>query len=198
MKPLRARLLALAVLSAAAGAATAQSPSSGPDVFGLVPGLPLRGSVWLRGEDTLGLKWIRSDGPMGLRETRRSALYADWFPFASSSFRVVGGVSFLDGATSPAASVYGGSLGMRSVAGGPRAPSPSTYLGVGYGQFGPGNKGLGFYADMGLSVGAPGADADATGSSNTSLGSDGSRNTGSGWLGLRLQASVSLGLVYRY
>jgi hypothetical protein len=198
MKPLRACLLALAVFSSTVGVATAQSPSIGPDVYSLVPGLPVRGSVWLRGEDTVGLKWARSDHSMGLRETRRTALYADWFPFASSSFRVVGGLSFLDGPISPGASAYGASLGMRSLAGVPRTPSPSTYLGVGYGQFGPGHKGLGFYADMGLSVGALAPDADAMANSNVSLGGDGWRNPGSGWLGLRFQPSVSLGLVYRY
>jgi hypothetical protein len=197
MKTLRARLLALAVCSMTAGTSTAQLPSSGPDVYSLALGLPLRGSVWLRGEDTLGLKWARGEGPLGL-QSQRNSLYADWFPFASSSFRVVGGVIFLDSSNSPAASAYGESIGVRSLAGGRRNPSPSTDLGVGYGQFGPRTKGLGFYADMGLSVGALAADGDATGRSNVSLGGEGWRNSGSGWLGLRLQPSVSLGLVYRY
>lgn len=198
MNPLRACLLALAVFTVTAGSATAQSLSTNPDAYSLGHALPLRGSLSLRSDTGPGLKWkpdnTRPD-PAGLADSRPS-LYADWFPFSSNSFRVVGGLSLHDSPVGLAQSgLHGSGLGISPYHLRQKSPSASTYLGIGYGQPGLGGKGLGFYADMGISLGPLAADLD---NGSSSMGLEGWRTQNNGLLGFRYLPSVSLGLIYRY
>ena len=79
-------------------------------------------------------------------------------------------------------------------------PNSSTYLGIGYGQHTLSSKGLGFYADMGVSLSTLPADADSSqsGGANSAASMEGWRTQTNGWLGFRYLPSVSLGLIYRY
>lgn len=198
MNSLRAALLALAVCSTAAGPAVAQTVYSD---LGLPGMYSLSGSMSLRGESVLGLNWGRS-GADGLTDTgaglraQRTSLYADWFPF-SSGLRLVGGVSLNDNRPDLGAPV----TGLAGSGSYPRMKNPgtSTYLGIGYGQFSLASRGLGFYADMGITLGPLVSDAEASQSgAGLSPGMDGWRTQTNGWLGFRYLPSVSLGLIYRY
>jgi hypothetical protein len=182
MPALRACLPVLAALSLAAASVAAQPLNSTP-----AQSLTLDTGSWgLRSDTPLGLKWKPTEtglSPTALSELRRSELYADWFPYGNG-FRVVSGLSFNDAGAALSSSM------VRN-----RAGFSSPYVGIGYTQS---NKGLGFYADMGVSVGSffRGGDTDAD--YGAQLQQDGWRTLSNGWLGLRYQPSVSLGLIYRY
>lgn len=201
MNPLRARLLALALFTAAAGQVSAQVTYAGPGLYSLGYALPAGGSWGLRSDYNPGLKWKAPESSLDVGapvDVNRASLYADWFPFGSG-FRVVGGLSFNDARNGQ------GILGsyMAAPASSPyqlrgKSPSTSTYVGVGYGQQGQAVKGLGFYADMGVSLGALPSDVDASQGSNATVDMDGWRTQSNGWLGFRYLPSVSLGLIYRY
>ena len=75
-------------------------------------------------------------------------------------------------------------------------PRTTTYLGVGYGSMGYFDKGLGFYADMGVSLGSAGENGTTLSPSAPAL--EGWRTQNSGMLGFRYLPSVALGLIYRY
>ena len=95
MFSLRARRLALAILSMAATLSTAQTLTTSPGPHGLGSGL----SWSLRSDYSPGLKWNapepRTDaGPSA--DLHRASLYADWFPFTGNGFRVVGGLTLND------------------------------------------------------------------------------------------------------
>ena len=195
MYPLRARRLALASLSMVATLATAQPLATSPGPHGLGSGL----SWGLRSDYTPGLKWpapeSRTDAA-ALSDTGRASLYADWFPFTGNNFRVVGGLTLNDTWSGPLGTGQGH---------GPQTsantyllrPRTTTYLGVGYGSLDHYSKGLGFYADMGVSLGAAGeTDAGQNGLQTPAL--DGWRTQNNGLLGFRYLPSVALGLIYRY
>lgn len=190
MLSLRARRLALAVLSMAATLSTAQTLTTSPGPHGLGSGL----SWSLRSDHTPGLKWSAPEPRTELGapgDQNRSSLYADWFPFTGHGFRVVGGLTLNDTWTNPL--------------GGPHAtsavyqlrPRTTTYLGIGYGSHGRSGKGLGFYADMGVSMGAA-AEGDSGLNGVSGMAFEGWRTQQNGWLGFRYLPSVSLGLIYRY
>jgi hypothetical protein len=197
MYPLRAALLALAVFSLTVNPASAQSLPNVSSPYSL----SLSGSWALRSDASPGLKWAGAESRQdygSIPDYNRASLYADWFPFVSSGFRVVGGLSYQDNPAtllgSAQASYGGASYQLRS-----RSPSTSTYLGIGYGQHDLGNKGLGFYADMGVSLGPLASESDSgQGSMATGVGLDGWRSQNNGLLGFRYLPSVSLGLIYRY
>lgn len=201
MNPLRARLLALALFTAAAGPASAQVTYANPGLYSLAYAQPMGGNWGLRSDYGPGLKWKGLDSGLDIGlpvDINRTSLYADWFPFGGG-FRVVGGLNFSDtrnaqlnlgSYTAPTAS---NPYQLRS-----RYPNTSTYVGVGYGQHGQAVKGLGFYADMGVSLGALPSDADSSQGSNATVDMDGWRTQSNGWLGFRYLPSVSLGLIYRY
>ncbi len=199
MKPLRAALLAWAALTLAPHAATAQSLQA-PSPYSLGYALPLSGSWALRSDYSPGLKWPGAEfqRPGSGLDAQRASLYADWFPFVSSGFRVVGGLSFQDAPSSlPAYSQgLGGGPGVSPNLLRQKSLSGSTYLGIGYGQHGLGSKGLGFYADMGVMLGTLSSDLES--GAGTALSQEGWRTQNNGWLGFRYLPSVSLGLVYRY
>ncbi|MEQ1658229.1 MAG: hypothetical protein ABL896_05575 [Hylemonella sp.] len=200
MNSLRAHWLALAVCSAAAGPAVAQNIYT---ELGL-PGLySLSGSLSLRGDSTPGLNWNRS-GSEGLVDTgaglqaNRARVYADWFPFGGG-LRLVGGVNLTENrpdlVNAPVNGLAGSQNSLRL-----KYPNSSTYLGIGYGQHTPSSKGLGFYADMGVSLSTLPADADTSqgGGTSSAAGMEGWRTQTNGWLSFRYLPSVSLGLIYRY
>jgi hypothetical protein len=84
-------------------------------------------------------------------------------------------------------------------------PTASTYLGVGYGHQ-TADKGLGFFANLGLTLGSFRADVNTdllgmnhNGSTFTQADMDAQKlRTNESLLGLKYQPSVSMGLVYRY
>lgn len=183
MNPLRARWLALASLSVAVTLATAQPLTTSPGPYGLGSGL----SWGLRSDYTPGLKWSapESRAETALSDPARTSLYADWFPFTGHSFRVVGGLTHND-------SWGGPQTGSNSYL---LRPRTTTYLGVGYGSSGYADKGLGFYADMGISLGTTG---DTGVPNGVSPALEGWRTQNNGLLGFRYLPSVALGLIYRY
>lgn len=190
MFSLRARRLALASLSVVATLSTAQTLSPSPGPHGLGSGL----SWSLRSDHTPGLKWHAPEprAELGaLADQSRTSLYADWFPFTGHGFRVVGGLTLNDTWSNP--------LGGPQAISGAYQPRPrtTTYLGIGYGSHGLSSKGLGFYADMGVSMGTA-ADGDTGLNGTPAMGFEGWRSQQNGWLGFRYLPSVSLGLIYRY
>lgn len=198
MYPLRAALLALAVLSVTGNPASAQSLPTASSPYSLL----LSGSWALRSDSSPGLKWVGAESRKDYGSTsdyNRANLYADWFPFVSSGFRVVGGLSYQESPASvPGSSLvnFGGSAyQLRS-----RSPTTSTYLGIGYGQHDLSSKGLGFYADMGVSLGPLASENEGSPGVNatSAVGLDGWRTQNNGLLGFRYLPSVSLGLIYRY
>lgn len=205
MNPLRAHLLALAVCSAAAGPAMAQNLHTDLGQYSLT------GSVSLRGDYAPGLNWSRVGGTEGLGDgsgaglrANRASLYADWFPF-NGGLRLVGGVNLNDSRQDITTLGYGLGNGTPGTTGSlynlrQKYPGTSTYVGIGYGQLALSSKGLGFYADMGVSLSTLPADADSSqgGSAGQAAGMDGWRTQTNGWLGFRYLPSVSLGLIYRY
>ena len=187
MYPLCARRLALVSLSVVATLATAQPLATSPGHQGLGSGL----SWGLRSDYTPGLKWTapeaRTEATALSEPGGRASLYADWFPFSGYSFRVVGGLTLNDSWGSPQTGSNTYLL----------RPRTTTYLGVGYGSTGYSDKGLGFYADMGVSLGTTGENASTLNGLPTQA-LDGWRTQNNGLLGFRYLPSVSLGLIYRY
>lgn len=200
MISLRAHWVALAVCSAAAGPAVAQNIYTDLGLPGLYS---LSGSLSLRADSSPGLNWNRAgseglvDNGAGL-QANRARVYADWFPFGGG-LRLVGGVNLTENRPEL---VYAPVNGWSGNLNGPRLkyPNSSTYLGIGYGQHTLASKGLGFYADMGVSLSTLPADADSSqgGGASSAAGMEGWRTQTNGWLGFRYLPSVSLGLIYRY
>jgi hypothetical protein len=200
MNSLRAHWLALAVCSAAAGPAVAQNIYTDLGLPGLYS---LSGSLSLRGDSAPGLNWNRAgseglvDAGAGL-QANRARVYADWFPFGGG-LRLVGGLNLTESRPDLINAPVNGLAG--NLNGQPlKYPSSSTYLGIGYGQHALSSKGLGFYADMGVSLSTLPADADSSqgGGTSSAAGMEGWRTQTNGWLGFRYLPSVSLGLIYRY
>ncbi len=160
---------ALAVLGCAASLAQAQS------VYG---GLGLPGLYTLGYAHSMGANWgLRGDYASGLSATgsgtdngvtynatvkaSRTGVYADWFPFGGS-FRVVGGVTANDmkveinSIGSGTATINGKQVSMVGNYFNVRAkyPTATPYLGVGWGHHASAEKGLGFYADVGVMFGS--------------------------------------------
>lgn len=100
--------------------------------------------------------------------------YADWYPVATSGFRLVGGLtvndtSFALNATGNGSATFNGqSVNMSGEYYNVTAKMPSVtpYLGVGYGHNRT-EKGFGFFADLGVMIGSPDV------SSSTSLVTNG-------------------------
>jgi hypothetical protein len=135
--------------------------------------------------------------------------YGDWFPFESSGFRLVGGLSANDiQADLKAAGSGTATIGNKTVSMtgqyynvNLKFAGTTPYLGIGYGHQST-SKGLGFYADIGVMVG------DFTVSSSTSLVTSGlvsqadvnaqnnKMRDGIGSIGF--MPSASIGVLYRY
>lgn len=125
----------------------------------------LSGEWGLRGEFAGGIsvsKTITEDGNSltAKLSANRVGAFADWFP-ADSGFRLVGGLTFndlkvsLNAAASGDLEVNGKTVSLSgerfniSV----KYPTTTPYLGIGWGHRASKEKGLGFYADLGVTVG---------------------------------------------
>ncbi|MCX8517845.1 MAG: hypothetical protein ORN29_07270 [Rhodoferax sp.] len=106
----------------------------------------------------------------GSFKATRFGAFADWFPF-EGNFRLVGGLTFNDikgnisGASTGTFTInqYQLELLNENFSAGIKFPETSPYVGFGFGHQQSENKGLGFFADVGLMVGS------FTVSANTSL-----------------------------
>jgi hypothetical protein len=206
-------LVALASFGVTAQAQEVYGGLGLPGLYTLGYAHSLGGSWGLRGEYAGGLSWSGSGSDNGVSynaslKSSRAGLFADWFPF-SSGFRFVGGVTANDmkldvnalgtgNATinNKTVNMAGHFFNMNL-----KYPTATPYLGVGYGHQ-MSSKGLGFYADLGLTYGTVTADVstDLVGVSGISQADvDAQKQQMNDSLGgLKWLPSVSIGLVYRY
>jgi hypothetical protein len=168
-KKLLVRASLVATLSTAALLAHAQEIYGGfglPGLVGIGYSQTLNPSWGLRGEYSGGLDLSKDGVVQGVNVTgrlraARAGLYADWHPFAGG-FRLVGGLTGndihadLNSVGSGTATINGISVNMSgqtfNVA--IKYPTTAPYLGLGWGHRGDGNRGLGFYSDIGVTFGA--------------------------------------------
>jgi hypothetical protein len=213
---MKRQMLWLAALATMGVSAQAQDFYGGlglPGLYTLGYAHPIGGSWGLRGEYAGGLSRTYSGTDTGVSynasfKSSRTGLFADWFPF-SSGFRVVGGVTAndmkidLNALGTGTATINNKSVNM---AGhyfnmNLKYPTATPYLGVGYGHQ-VSSKGLGFYADLGVTYGTFTADVstDLVGVSGISQADvDTQKQQMNDSLGgLKWLPSVSIGLVYRY
>lgn len=184
-----------------------------PGLYTLGYAQPL-GTKWgVRGEYAGGLSASASGTDNGVRydanfKSNRAGLFADWFPF-SGGFRLVGGVTANDtklnvngvgGPNTTIGSVTTDTTGKKfnvSL----KYPSTTAYLGLGYGHH-VSTKGLGFYADVGVTLGSFTAeiDTDLVGYNGiTQADVDAQKKKMNDSLGgLGYLPSVSVGMVYRF
>ena len=216
MKKLAVNLAVLAALGTTASLAQAQ------DIYGGVglPGLYTigyahsMGANWgLRGDYAGGLKWTGSGTDNGVSydatlKASRTALYADWFPFGGG-FRLVGGITANDikadiNSTGTTATINGKTVSMVgnyfnvTV----KYPTATPYLGIGYGHHANAGKGLGFYADLGVTFGSFTADVDTNlvgqaGITQADVDKQ-KQDMNNSLAGVTALPSMSIGLLYRY
>jgi hypothetical protein len=177
------------------------------------------GSWGVRGEYAGGLD-VNKDGVQdgvnvtGSLKANRAGVFIDWFPF-EGGFRLVGGLTFND----IKASLNAVGTGTSNINGRPVSmvgqtfnvdinfPSTTPYLGIGYGNQSSKDKGLGFYADLGVMFGSFNTDVKTSlvgqkdQAGNTLTQADIDKQTQSmrdSIGGLSVLPSVSVGLTYRY
>jgi len=161
-------LVVLAVLFSLGGVAQAG------DVFGGVgaPGLysigyaqPM-GSNWgLRGEYAAGLSMSKDGVQSGISATgslkaSQAGVFADWFPF-DGGFRLVGGLTMNDikaefKSVGGSATINGKPVNLTGETFNVNLtyPNSTAYLGLGFGHQSGQQSGLGFYADLGVTIGS--------------------------------------------
>lgn len=127
--------------------------------------------------------------PQYLRPEEAASVYADWFPFGDTGFRIVSGLDVQ--AVTPRALLQQQDSWNALV--------PASYIGVGYGLQRRNTKGLGMFLDAGVTVeGMLGLTSAATPGTQAALESGTSANPAvENNLG-GLRPSVSMGLIYRY
>jgi hypothetical protein len=214
---MKKHILWLAMLAAMSTGAQAQDMYGGlglPGLYTLGYAHPM-GSGWgLRGEYAGGLSWNGTGTDNGISynaslKSSRAGLFADWFPF-SGGFRFVGGVT----ANDQKMDVNSQATGTATINNKPvnmatyyynvnlKYPTATPYLGIGYGHQAT-TKGLGFYADMGVTFGSFSAEV----STNVVDGVSGvsqadvdvqKQKMNDSLGGFKYLPSFSLGLVYRY
>ncbi len=177
------KLAIAATIACACLGAQAQTAYLGLGVPGLVTlgyAMPMGsagmlGGEWgVRGEYAGGIsvsKSITEEGNTfsGKIRASRVGAFADWFP-TDSNFRLVGGVTVNDIKTALNASSTGNvdingkttSLSGQRFNVTVKYPETTPYLGIGWGHRAGGEKGLGFFADLGVSVGRFKATVDTT------------------------------------
>lgn len=226
MKKLLVNLAVLATLGSAASLAQAQSVYGGiglPGIYTLGYAHSMGASWGLRGDYAGGLSWSGSGTDNGVSydatlKASRAGLYADWFPFGGS-FRLVGGITSNDmkvdinAVGTGNATINGKTVDMSNIDGaGTRGrfnvqakyPAATPYLGIGWGHHASAEKGLGFYADLGVTFGTFTAEVDtnlvgAAGGSITQADVDKQKQEMNDSLaGVKMLPSVSLGLRYRF
>lgn len=215
---MKKQMLWLATLATISAGVQAQDIYGGlglPGLYTLGYAHPMGGSWGLRGEYASGLSWTGSGTDNGVSydasfKSSRAGLFGDWFPFGGG-FRFVGGVTANDqkmdvnSQGTGTATINGKSISMVgnyfnvSL----KYPTATPYLGVGYGHQVT-SKGLGFYADVGITFGSFSADVNtnvvsASGGTITQSDVDAQKQKMNDSLGgFRYLPSVSAGMVYRY
>ena len=169
------KLTLLATLTLAAASAQAQDVYLGLGAPGLVTlgyaapmgaARALGGEWGLRGEFAGGgsaSMSVTEDGNTFSAKVNNSrvGVFADWFPFKSSGFRLVGGLTANDIKLSLAAAASGtidingktANLSGETFKVTIKQPQVTPYLGIGWGHKASTEKGLGFFADLGIAVG---------------------------------------------
>ncbi|MBI2745312.1 MAG: hypothetical protein HYX45_06975 [Burkholderiales bacterium] len=192
------------------------------DIYGGIglPGLytlgyahPVSQSWGVRGEYAGGLSASANGTDNGVRydatfKSSRAGLFADWFPF-NGGFRLVGGVTANDtkltvngvgGPNTTIGNVTTDTTGKKFNVN-LKYPSTTAYLGLGYGHH-VSTKGLGFYADVGVTLGSFTAeiDTDLVGYNGiTQADVEAQKKKMHDSLGgLSYLPSVSVGMVYRF
>lgn len=159
----------LAVAAALSAGAQAQDVYGGLGVPGLVTlgyAQPMSDNWGVRGEFAGGLSLSQNgvqDGvdATGSIKSNRVGVFGDWFPF-SSGFRLVGGLTFNDTKLSlkavggTQADINGKTVDLTGETFNIdiKYPSATPYIGIGYGHQLGATKGLGFYYDIGLTIGS--------------------------------------------
>jgi hypothetical protein len=214
---MKKQMLWLAALAALGGSVQAQDIYGGlglPGLYTLGYAHPMGASWGLRGEYAGGLSWSGSGTDNGVSydgsiKANRAGLFADWYPFNNGGFRLVGGITANDmkfdvnalgtgNATinNKTVNMAGHYFNMNL-----KYPTATPYLGIGYGHQMTA-KGLGFYADLGVTFGSFSADVstDLVGVSGvTQADVDAQKQKMNDSLGgLKYLPSISAGLVYRY
>jgi hypothetical protein len=213
---MKKHLFCLAALVTLGAGAQAQDIYGGlglPGLYTLGYAHPMSASWGLRGEYASGLSWSGSGTDNGVSynatiKASRTGLFADWFPFGGG-FRLVGGVTAND-MKFDVNSIGTGTATINdklvNMTGhyfnvNLKYPTATTYLGIGYGHHKT-EKGLGFYADLGVTLGAFSADVNTdlvgvSGVTQTDVDTQKQKmNDSLG--GLKYLPSISAGMVYRY
>jgi len=208
-------LAALATISAGAQAQDIYGGLGLPGLYTLGYAHPMGSSWGLRGEYAGGLSANTSGTDNGVSynatlKSSRTALFADWFPF-SGGFRLVGGITANDtkldvnSTGTGTATINGKTISMvgNYFNVNLKYPTATPYLGLGYGHQVTA-KGLGFYADVGVTFGSFTADVNtnvvgASGGTITQADVDAQKQKMNDSLGgLKYLPSFSAGMVYRY
>lgn len=226
MKKVLVHLAVVATLGAASAHAQAQSLYGGvglPGIYTLGYAHSMGASWGLRADYAGGLSWSGSGTDNGVAydatlKASRAGLYADWFPF-SGSFRLVAGVTSNDikmdinAVGTGIATINGKPINMANIDGAgtvgrfnvqAKYPTVSPYLGIGWGHHAHADKGLGFYADIGVTFGSFSAEVDTnlvTGTSGYITQADVDKQKqemNDSLAGVKVLPSVSLGLRYRF
>lgn len=214
---MKKQLIGLALLAGLGASVQAQDIYGGiglPGLYTLGYAHPMGSSWGLRGEYAGGLSWTGSGTDNGISydaslKASRAGLFADWFPFGGG-FRLVGGLTAndmkldLNSQGSGTATVNGKTVNMSGNYFNVRLkyPTATTYLGVGYGHQAAASKGLGFYADVGVTLGSFSSEVDTNlvgqaGITQADVDAQ-KQEMNDSLAGLKYLPSVSLGLVYRY
>lgn len=168
---MKKQLIALATLAALGTSAQAQeiylgvSGLAGPLTVGYAHSM---GSSWgLRGEYAGGLNLSKDGVQEGVNVTgslkaNHTGLFADWFPFGGG-FRLTGGVTMNDmkaemnalgSGTATIGNVPNVDMTGETFNVSIKYPTSTPYIGIGYGHQASAVKGLGFYADLGVTMGS--------------------------------------------
>lgn len=208
--------LAILVASTACAGAIAQDSYWSldlPGLYNLAHAQPGSSSVGLRAQLSLGLSagnrgLASGPGLAGGLKAGRQGVFADWYP-QGGAFRLVGGLNLNDnradtgGFGSSNAGLPGKSfsLGGESFNGYSAMPDATPYLGIGYGQHNSNLRGLGFYADLGVTIGtfsnSGGLVPGRSGFSQADVAAQ-SLKLRDTLGGLWALPSASIGLLYRY
>jgi hypothetical protein len=218
---MKKQMMGLAALAAISFGIHAQDIYGGvglPGLYTLGYAQPLGSSIGLRGEYASGLSVNKDGNQDGVNVTgnfkaSRLGAFADWFPFGGG-FRLVGGVTLNDikagfNSVGGTATINGQTVSMvgETYKVAVKYPDTTAYLGIGYGHQKIGVKGLGFYADLGVTVGSFTADTTTSlvGKATTSGGTITQTDVDAqnqkirdSLSNLSVLPSASLGLLYRY
>lgn len=217
MRRLLVNLALLATLGSTASLAQAQDIYGGigaPGIYTIGYAHSMGASWGLRGDYAGGLSWSGTGTDSGVNydatvTASRAGLYADWFPFGGG-FRVVGGLTAndmkanLNSVGSGTATINGKTVGMSGHYFNVqfKYPTATPYLGIGYGHQAASAKGLGFYFDVGVTLGTFTAevDTDLVGVATITQADidQQKQDMNDSLAGMSVLPSVSLGLRYNF